>query len=448
MMSSHRQKNLSPALETTDPSRLDSDYDVIVAGAGPSGIAAAVTAAREGLKTLLHTRAPALSGFSGKTIVHSLCGLHILSPDLIPRPANGGFALEFALRVVKSGAACGPLRIGPYDILLHEPLLLTRFFHDLCAREKNLTIFRSARLDSVEATETLFESVRFEDREAPVRGRVFIDSTREALTAFLGGADYESAEGRPRRRRAFIFSISGQDANATDSEGLHRFSDRIVKGIHSGVLTPQIGLAVMKIVDVDQDWDACIRLDAEGDHFSALNPGSLIRFQILSGNLAVELGHFLRGNVSGFENCRVAIVPAQSFIEESRRVVGRHRLSEEDIQTGAPFDDALCRLGWPLLADPLLMGAMPGLPKPPPATFIPLRSLLSKNIRNLIVAGRCVSSSYTAQGALRVAGAALAIGQAAGLAAAHAARSPDLSILEGAEADMAATIRPALNQGL
>ena len=444
----HRQQNLSPVLETTDPSQIDSDYDVIVAGGGPSGIAAAITAAREGLKTLLHTRAPALGGFAGKTIVHSLCGLHIPSPDLVPRPANGGFALDFGDRLVKSEAACGPLRVGPYDILIQEPLLLTRFCRDLCAREKNLTVFLGARLDSVEGGETLFESLFFEDREGPVRGRVFVDSSREALTAFLGGADYESAEGRPRRRQAYIFSISGQDADATDSEGLHRFSERIVRGIHTGVLTPQIALAVMKIVTIDQDWDACIRLDAEGDHFSALNPDSLIRFQILSGNLAVELGHFLRGNVPGFEKCRVEIVPAQSFIEESRRVVGRHRLSEEDIRTGVPFDDAVCRLGWPLMADPMLMGAMSSLPKRQPEAFVPLRSLLSKNIRNLLMAGRCVASSYTAQGALRVAGAALAIGHAAGLAAVQAARSPQSAIPEGAEAGIAAAIRPALERGL
>lgn len=435
-------------METTDPSRIDAEYDVIVAGGGPSGIAAAITASREGLKTLLHTRAPALGGFAGKTIVHSLCGHYIPSPDLIPRPANGGFALEFAQRLLKSEAGCGPIRIGPYDILLHEPPLFTRFCHDLCAREKNLTILLGGRLDSVEGTESRFEAVRFEDREAPVHGRIFVDSTREALTAFLGGADYESSEMRPRRRRAFIFSISGQDANATDAEGLGRFSERIVHGIHRGLLTPQIGLAVMKIIPVSLDWDACIRIDAEGDHFSVLNPDSLIRFQILSGNLAVELGNFLRENVPGFQKCEVAVVPAQAFIEESRRVIGRHRLSQEEIRSGAPFDDAVCRLGWPMLADPMLTGVLSEAPKRQVESFVPLRSLLSKNIRNLFMAGRCVSSSYTSQGPIRVAGTALALGQAVGLAAAHALRLPEAGIPEGGEAEIAAAIRPVLEQGL
>ena len=214
------------------------------------------------------------------------------------------------------------------------------------------------------------------------------------------------------------------------------------------MLTPQIGLSVMKIVQIDQDWDACIRLDAEGDHFSALNPDSLIRFQILSGNLAMELGHFLRGNVPGFEKCKVSVVPAQSFAQESRRVMGRHRLSEEDMQSAREFDDAVCRLAWPLMADPMLMGTAAGNPKLPPAARVPLRSLLSRNIQNLLMAGRCISSSYTVQGSLRVAGTAVALGQAAGLAAAAVARSSTSTISEGEEPVVASTIRAALDKGL
>ena len=435
-------------LEITDPSQIDASYDVIVAGGGSAGIAAAIATARAGMKTLLHTRASALGGFAGKTIVHSLCGFHIPSPDLIPRQANGGFALEFAERLVKSGAACGPRRTGVFDILLHEPILFTRFCHDLCQREKNLTVLLDAQLDSVEGTESLLETVHFEGREAPVSASVFVDTTREAQTVFLGGADYESAEGRPTRREAFIFCISDQENNATNEDGLVTFSERIVNGIRSGVLTPQIGLAVMKIMILDQDWDACIRLDAEGDHFSALHPDSLIRFQILSGNLALELGNFLRGNVPGFEKCRVSVIPAESFPEESRRVMGRHRLSEEDIQSGMEFDDAVCRLAWPLRADPMLMGEATASPHHPFGGTVPLRSLLSRNIQNLLTAGRCISSSYAAQGSLRVAGTALALGQAAGLAAVRIANSPDLAIPAGAEPEVAATIRTALEQGL
>jgi hypothetical protein len=64
------------------------------------------------------------------------------------------------------------------------------------------------------------------------------------------------------------------------------------------------------------------------------------------------------------------------------------------------------------------------------------------------MAGRCISSAYVAQGALRVFGTSLAIGQASGLAASATARSEEMTIPEGSEAEVAATIRAAFESGL
>lgn len=435
-------------METNAPSPIESEYDVIVAGAGPAGFAAAMTAARAGLKTLLFSNAPAIGGFSQTTFVHSLCGLHVPSQDLIPRPANGGLALELAERLLSSGAACGPLRVGQFDMIFQSPPLYASHCRDMCAREENLTVALNTRLASVNATETLIMSVELEGRTEPVRARAFVDSTREAELAFLAGADFEGTESCSRRRQVFIFSIRGQELNATDEESRRRFSELIVDGIGRGILTPQIGLAVMRLVQINENPEACVGLDAEGEHFSALNPDSLLRFQILSGNLAVELGNYLRTMMPGFEKCEVAVVPAHSCERESRRVTGRYRWTEEDLKSGADFEDSVCRAGWPLLADPLLLGSGPFDTKRARACAVPLRSLISRDIGNLMMAGRCISSVYAAQGALRVIGASLAIGQAAGLAASATARNKNQTIPPGSEPEVAASIRAALDAGL
>ena len=435
-------------METSDASQLDQDYDVIVAGGNIAAIAAAVCSAREGMKTLLHTKLPTIGGFGGSTMVHSLCGLYSRSADVIPRPANGGFALEFAELLLKVGCASGPLRVGPFDVLLNEPQPFTRFCHDFCGREKNLTVATEIRLEMVEGNDSHFEQVFFEGRSEPVRAKVFVDTTRETEVAFLGGADYETSVDRPVRRRTFVFCVSGQDVNATNEENLRIFSERIVEGVRMRQLTPQIGMVAIKIARIDSEWNSCIRLDDEGDHFSTLNQDSLIRFQILGGNLAAELSQFLRSNVPGFEKCEVAVHPSYPCTPESRRIVGRHRLSAEDLQKGTVFEDAVCRLGWPMMADPMVMGeTVPGPDTSNPA-HVPLRSLLSKNIHNFVVAGRSISSAYTVQGSLRVAGASLALGQAAGMAAAEMVRSPGHAISEGSESGVAATIRAAMGKNL
>ena len=435
-------------METNDPSPIESEYDVIVDGAGPAGVAAAIASARDGAKTLLFSNATMLGGFSANTFVHSLCGCYVVSQDIIPRPANGGLALEFVEHLINASAGGRPLRVGPFDMIFQSPIQYARQCQELCAREKNLTVALNTRLASVEGTETRVESVYFEGREEAVCARAFVDSTREAELAFLAGADFEGTESCTRRRQAFIFSIRGQEGDATDDEGRQRFSESIVEGIRSGVLTPQIGLAVMRLVQLDENPDACVGLDAEGDHFSALNPDSLIRFQILSGNLAMELENHLRARLPGFQKCEVAVVPAQACERESRRVTGRHRLTEEDLQGGRTFEDAVCRSGWPILADPSLLSAMVFDPNRARTCAVPLRSLISKDIGNLLMAGRCISSAYVAQGALRVIGTSLAIGQAAGLAAARTARSEENTIPEGNEAEVAAEIRAAFESGL
>jgi hypothetical protein len=435
-------------LETNAPSPIESEYDVIVDGTGPAGVAAAIASARAGAKTLLFSQAATLGGFSQNTFVHSLCGLYVVSQDIIPRPANGGLALEFVEHLVNSGAAGGPQRVGPFDMIFQSPIQFARQCLEMCRREKNLTIALNTRLDSVEGSETRIESLGFEGRGESVRARAFVDTTREAELAFLAGADFEGTESCSRRRQAFIFSISNQEADAADDEGRRRLSELIVDGINSGILTPQIGLAVMRLVQLDENPDACVGLDAEGDHFSALNPDSLIRFQILSGNLAMELGNYLRSNMPGFQKCEVAVVPAQACERESRRVIGRYRLTEEDLQSGADFEDAVCRSGWPLLADPSLLGSAVFDPKRARACAVPLRSLISKDIGNLLMAGRCISSAYVAQGALRVIGTCLAIGQAAGIAAAATAQAEKNSIPPTNETAVSATIRAALETGL
>ena len=435
-------------METNAPSPIESEYDVIVDGSGPAGFAAAIASARAGAKTLLFSAAETIGGFSANTFVHSLSGLYVTSQDMIPRPANGGLALEFAERLANSGSGTAPKRVGPFDVIFQSPIQYARHCWDLCQREKNLTVALQTPLVSVNASESRIESVELAGREEPVQARAFVDTTREAELAFLAGADFEGTESCTNRRRAFIFSIRGHEANASDEEGRRIFSDYLVKALSQGLLTPQIGLAVIRLVQMDENPDACVGLDAEGDHFSALNPDSLTRFQILSGNLAIELGGFLRSTMRGFEKCEVTVVPAQACERESRRVTGRHRLTEADFQSFPDFDDAVCRAGWPVFADPSLVRSRAHDPTSSRASAIPLRALISKEIGNLLMAGRCISSAYVAQGALRVIGTSLAIGQAAGLAAVETARSEEQSIPQNQESEVAARIRAVLSVGL
>lgn len=102
------------------------EADVFIAGGGSAGLAAAVTAAREGASVVLAERAGCLGGMGTQSLVHSFCGLYPIpapgsNPDPNPPYANPGMASEIADRMKAAGAACGPYRMGKVDVLLQNP---------------------------------------------------------------------------------------------------------------------------------------------------------------------------------------------------------------------------------------------------------------------------------------------------------------------------------------
>jgi len=191
-----------------------------------------------------------------------------------------------------------------------------------------------------------------------------------------------------------------------------------------------------------------IDLDAEGDHYSPLNPECLTRLQILGKKLAFELENYLRTSLAGFEKCRIATLPARIGVRESRRVLGRYQLTGADIVCGAEFRDAVCRSAWPIELRENATGPRMRYPSENRACDVPLRSLLSAEIDNLLMAGRCISSTHEAQAALRVIGTCMAVGQAAGLAATQIATSEERRIPKGNEASAASSIRQKVFKGI
>src|ERR1700754_4038650 len=95
------------------------DCDVLVAGGGSAGIAAAVASARLGARTLLVERHGMLGGMASAALVHSICGLYRLDDGTKPPElANEGFAAEFARQLLAGGGASGPVRMGRGGVFL------------------------------------------------------------------------------------------------------------------------------------------------------------------------------------------------------------------------------------------------------------------------------------------------------------------------------------------
>jgi hypothetical protein len=401
-------------LENPDPI-CSMDYDVVVAGGGSAGLAAAVAAARLGVRTLLVERNGLLGGMASAALVHSICGLYRLPKGDGPAiPANTGFAMEFARRLLAGGGAAGPMRMGRVEVLLQRPVAFAHLC-DAFARETSLL---DVRLQSeMVAAGPRSITLACRGRTDEVNAGVFVDATGDAVLATLRGALCEMEPAARLQRPAFIFALAGVEAGKLDDHGRLRLARQIAQAVKDGVLPPAALGAHFRASA--QATEAFVTIDLEGGpNFDPLNAACLTQLEIDGRELAVRLVDFLRRGGPGFAASYVAAWPARAGVRESRRIVGRYRLQADDIEQGVQFPDGVAFAAWPMELRETAKGPKLRFPTGDEPCAVPLRALQAAEDEALFMAGRCISCSHEAQASVRVIGTCLATGEAAGLAAA------------------------------
>jgi hypothetical protein len=398
-------------------------YDVCVAGGGSAGLAAAVAAARLGARTLLLERHGALGGMASAALVHSICGLYRLpAKESAPALANRGIAAEFATRLLDSGAASGPVRMGRVDVLLQRPTEFARLADDMARAESpRLDVRLHSEITAADA-DTLTFVCRGGFRQAQARS--WVDATGDGTLAALRGAPFEMEPAAHLQRPAFIFALGGVPPAMLDDDGRFRLARRIVTAVRSGTLPAALLGAHFRASP--QAGEAFVTIDLAGDdRFDPLDADCLTRLEMEGRALGEGLADFLRREAEGFAAAYIAAWPARVGVRESRRIVGRYRIEADDIIAGAEFPDTVAYSAWPMEFRETASGPRLRFPVEERSCGVPLRSLRARDDERLFMAGRCLSCSHQAQAALRVIGTCLATGEAAGLAAAIAAAHGD-----------------------
>jgi len=394
--------------------------DVLVAGGGSAGLAAAVAAARCGAKTLLVERHGSLGGMAPAAFVHSICGLYLLADQPETLPANPGFATEFARRLIAAGGASGPVRMGRVDVLLQHPSAFALLCDEIVAETKNLGVRFQSEITSVFAGSTI-HAVGFSCRgiHEAVEPLVVVDATGDAVVTALSGAGFEMESPERLQRPAFIFALHGVDTSAIGEDGRMKIAHRIVSAVGDGRL-PQGALGAMLRLS-GRGGEGFVTIDLDGPPGMAYDPTSsvcLTALEMYGRGLAMRIATFLREDVEGYRDSHISAFPVQVGIRESRRMTGRYRMEADDLARGARFEDDVALASWPMELREQATGARLRFPDNGQPCGIPLRALRSKSMDNLFAAGRCISSSHEAQASLRVVGTCLASGEAAGIAAA------------------------------
>ena len=436
--------------------------DVAVVGGGCAGIAAAVSAARSGARVVLIERRGMLGGQVAGALIHSICGLYLLreneSQPLIP--ANSGFPMEFANRLLEAGGARGPVRMGRLDVLLHEPAAFASLAGRLCADVPGLEIRLHTEILEASSGGGMILGLNSPGRRAQLETAAVVDATGDAEVAVLTGADWTQAPADKLQRPAYIFKLDGVPASALSGDERIRIARALSAAVTDGILPASaLGAAFRGGATEGEAWGtmdlAAVGFAPNGSasgqlgnverpsrgpsspgkagdspaplfpNLAAFDPCDALQLAAIENegrDAALRIVRFLRGTMPGFLRATLAELPARAGIRESRRISGRYELSTDDIRDGATFADSVARTAWPMELREKPTGPKFRFPSENRPCGIPLRALRSRNVEALFMAGRCISCSHEAQASIRVIGTCLATGEAAGKAAAlHAA---------------------------
>lgn len=410
----------------TEPSRdipILGEYEVVVAGGGPSGIAAAVAAGRAGRKTILIERYGFLGGAGTAAGLSTFCGLHSvvrgehvqtthgLVDDLLERmEAMDG--LNVPHLTIQSRITALSYDISAYKIAAEEMLLnagVTILYH----------AFASALvMEGADRIAALLVETK-EGRRA-ITGQVFVDGTGDGDIAAWAGAPFELGDGQGGMLYpTTMYRISGVDPVAAGRawEAIPRLMEE--EEARTGVNFPR-KKPIVRPQRNPIEWRANLTQirNPDGSAVSGIDAMQMSHGEIQGRRQAWDTFEFIKKVTPGFANAYIVEIAPQIGIRETRRVIGEYMLTEDDIMGCADFPDAIGVNGWPVEAH--IAGDVKFVFTPEGTrgyNQIPYRIIVPQKIENLFVIGRCASMTHDAQSSARVSGACFSMGQAAGTAA-------------------------------
>lgn len=399
-------------------------FDVAVVGGGSAGIAAAWSAAAKGARTLLLERSDVLGGNASLAFVHTICGLYHAAEVGDAVLAHAGFPDRFARALQQGDAAGSPERAGKVWFLPTDPGRIPRVAAELCAQQPTLEIRLGSELTGVRSPEAPGELFVLECADgAAGSARIVLDTSGEAAAGALAGAPCEAERSEQLQNPSYIVRLGGVDTRLLEGFARLRVSHGVVGAVRSGALPAEAeSVLVRPFGPLSEAGEAFLQLNVPKPAerpYAPLDPEMLAQLELHARELTERVVGYLREERDGFARAQVAAWPAALGVRESRRLVGAERLVREDILEGRRREDEVAVSTWPIELWSDHRRARFEHPRGPAS--VPLGALVSESQPRLGMAGRCLSASHEALGALRVIGTALATGEALGVAAAWAA---------------------------
>ena len=406
------------------------DYDIIVAGGGPSGIAAAVAAAREGVKTLLIEQSGELGGMAVTGLVPAWTpytdGIRII---------YGGLSKRVFL---ETKAKMPHIEKDHYDWVSIDSEALKQVYENLVNEFGVEVLFHSIVCDTVMKDERNVEALIVANKSgiAAYKANVYVDCTGDADIYAFSGGEFEIGDNGEVQPSTMCFTLTNVDEDIINKEpSLYGGNKKsaIHKIIADGKYNiPDSHLCISKVGPRTYSFNAGHIWNVHSTEPSEVSKG------ILEGrDLAHRYVEALKEYHPAFKNAYLVQTAPTLGIRESRRIVGDYTFNLDDYLARRSFDDEICRNNyfidihksakendeWHEHSDNRFEHYKDG-----ESYGVPYRCLCPKAFDNVLVAGRTISTDRITQGSTRIMPCCLCEGEAAGVAAAMAAKQENVNI--------------------
>ena len=414
------------------------DVDVCVCGGGPSGVAAAVNAARNGVSTVLIERGIALGGLA--VLGDVIPCMQTFAPN-----SDTPYVKLIKQRLIDNGIDYDDKVTGQ---VWTNPEVLASIYDELCAEVGVEILYNAVLVDALKIgskiTTCIVQTIA---GLAAVKAKVFIDSTGDAYLARTVGVPAERGYEKTGNNQpmSFRFEMGGIDLKKLQkyvvntlkedwckstlphfeiAEAMHRvqrykLEDFMARGVESGEITQEEAEYMQAYTIIGKNGTMSMNCPEIPIKFRSTDPIEYSRAVTYGRRMLRNIGNYLIKHLPGFENAYIAREAVMLGARESWRIRGKYYLVEDDYHNQSRFPDAVARTAWFIDAHGEKISE-----KLPRGGFyeIPYRALITNEINNLIVTGRCISASFILQASMRIQLTCMSIGEAAGIAAAHSTK--------------------------
>ena len=412
--------------------------DVIVLGGGPAGIAASIASARSGAKTMLIEKYGVLGGSATVSLVgpfmtsFSNDGSIQLCKGIFEELVNGMVKIDGAIHpkdIRYNSPYCGYRIFGHDHVTPFELEAMKKVSMDMVNEAGVHTLLHTSFVDVIMKGNMIDKIITFNKTGMQAyKAKVYIDCTGDADVAASSRVPIKVGreEDGLTQPMTMFFRMANIDDKAVDEyrklhpeEGERLFGTIVDEKRESGEWTIARDKVAMYKTTIPGIWRFNITRILGLDGTKAED---LTKAEIEGREQVHQLVEFFHKHLPGFENAVLIDTAVHVGIRETRRIVGEYVLSVKDLVKPTKFKDVIGLSGYPVdIHDPKGMhGGCSDEYNTADVYQIPYRSLIPLKVDNLLVAGRCVSATFEALGAIRVIPSCMVMGQAAGTAAALA----------------------------